>query len=90
MNYIITAATQEKETITTTVDYNFDDGIFVTSEIPHFMPQSVEDIEQGILNRAATEYVKINSTVIADDLIKFIPVGEKVEIETDGIVFTKK
>ena len=54
MTYKILNTQANEETITTTVEYNFD-GVVVTVDIPHFMPQSELDIETGILNRAASE-----------------------------------
>ncbi len=52
MTYKILSARQEDITIITTVEYNLD-GTIVTTEVPHFMPKSQEEIEQNIINKAA-------------------------------------
>jgi len=56
--YKITSTRQVNEILYTVVDYNFD-GELVTVEIAHFAPQSVADIELGIVNRASTELERL-------------------------------
>lgn len=60
MTYTIKSSRQVEETIFTTVEYDFD-GVIVEVEIPHFMPQSKEDIILGIENRAVSEQRKLDA-----------------------------
>jgi len=80
MTYKILNTQANEETITTTVEYNFD-GVVVTVDIPHFMPQSELDIETGILNRAASEKRKLDSTEFNKTLLLNIPIGEEKPIQ---------
>lgn len=56
--YKIISTRQSLETVYTLVEYNYD-GEVVTVEIAHFAPQTVADIEQGILNRGVTELQRL-------------------------------
>jgi hypothetical protein len=79
MTYKILSTSTLDETITTTVEYNFD-GTIITVDIPHFMPQSESDIETGILNRAVSEKRKLEATELNKTLITNIIVGEEKPI----------
>ena len=79
MTYKILNTQANEETITTTVEYNFD-GVMVTVDIPHFMPQSESDIETGILNRSASELRKLDATEFNKTLLLNIPIGEEKSI----------
>ena len=79
MTYKILNTQANEETITTTVEYNFD-GVMVTVDIPHFMPQSESDIETGILNRAVSELRKLDATEFNKTLLLNIPIGEEKSI----------
>jgi hypothetical protein len=79
MTYTILSTSTLDETITTTVEYNFD-GTIVTVDIPHFMPQNETDIETGILNRAMSEKRKLDATELNKTLITNITVGEEKPI----------
>lgn len=57
-NVIIPA--RDETTVFTTIEYDFD-GIKVTVEVPHFMPQSEDDIILGINNRGVSERRKLES-----------------------------
>lgn len=48
-------------TVNTEVEYDFN-GIKVIIEIPHFNPQSEDDITLGIENRAVTEQEKLKES----------------------------
>lgn len=80
MTYKILNTQSNEETITTTVEYNFD-GTIVTVDIPHFMPQNESDIETGILNRAASEKRKLDAIELNKTLINNIVVGEEKPIQ---------
>lgn len=59
MTYKILSRRTE-QTVFTTVEYDFD-GQTVIVDVAHFMPNSEEDIIQGIENRAVTEQNRLNS-----------------------------
>jgi len=80
MTYKILSTSTLDETITTTVEYNFD-GTLVTVDIPHFMPQNESDIETGILNRAMSELRKLDATQFNKTLLLNIPIGEEKSID---------
>lgn len=79
MTYTILNTSTLDETITTTVEYNFD-GVIVTVDIPHFMPQNESDIETGILNRAMSEKRKLDATELNKTILLNIPIGEEKPI----------
>jgi hypothetical protein len=79
MTYKILSTQVNEETITTTVEYNFD-GVMVTVDIPHFMPQNEADIETGILNRATSELRKLDATEFNKTLLPSIVIGEEKPI----------
>lgn len=80
MTFKITSTRQLEETLYTTVKYNFDETI-VTIEIPHFAPNSVEEIEANISSRAATELAKIEARDTATGLLSEIQLNVEKEIE---------
>ena len=80
MTYKITATRQVEETLFTTVEYNFD-GTIVTTEVAHFMPKTEAEIEQNIINRSASEVIKIEAVTTIATLIGSIVIGEEKPIE---------
>ncbi len=68
MTYTILKAEQNEQTITTTVEYNFD-GTIVTVDVAHFAPQSVKEINQNIENRALSEQKKLDDIAVAKQLL---------------------
>ena len=80
MTYKIISTRQAEETLITVVEYNFDTTI-VTAEVPHFMPQSTEEIEQNIINRASSEIARINAANTIASLIPTLPINEEKPIE---------
>jgi hypothetical protein len=80
MTYKITATRQIGETLFTTVEYNFD-GNIVTTEVAHFMPNTEAEIEQNIINRAASEVAKMEAEATIATLIGSIIIGEEKPIE---------
>jgi len=80
MTYKILSTRQAGETLLTMVEYNFD-GIIITTEVAHFMPNTEAEIEQNIINRAASEIVRIEATNTVTTLIESIIVGQEKPIE---------
>jgi hypothetical protein len=80
MTYKITSTRQIDETLFTTVEYNFD-GTIVTTEVAHFMPNTEAEIEQNIINRAASEVAKMTAVSTIATLVETIIIGEEKSIE---------
>jgi hypothetical protein len=80
MTYKILSSRQADITLITTVEYNLD-GTIVTTEVPHFMPKSQEEIEQNIINRAASEMARIQAEQEIANLIPSLPINEEKPIE---------
>lgn len=76
MTYTILETQVNGDTINTKVQYNFD-GTILVIDVPHFMPQTIQDIETGILNRAASEKRKIDAENNNLNLINYIVTGEE-------------
>lgn len=80
MKYEVLESIQDGETITTKVKYDFG-GVEVEIDVPHFSPDSLSTIEQGIVNRGLSELRKIQSISKNEDLIKQIEIGKEKTIE---------
>jgi hypothetical protein len=80
MTYKILSTRQVEITLFTTVEYNFD-GTIVTTEVAHFMPKTQEEIEQNIINRAASEVLKIQAEQEIANLIPSLSINEEKPIE---------
>ena len=80
MTYKILSSRQADITLITTVEYNLD-GNIITTEVPHFMPKSQEEIEQNIINRAASEVARILAPQELANLIPTLPINEEKPIE---------
>ena len=80
MTYKITSTRQVEETLVTIVEYNFD-GTIITTEIPHFMPKTEDEITQNIINRAATELIRLDAANTIATLVEGIIIGEEKPIE---------
>jgi hypothetical protein len=80
MTYKILSSRQADITLITMVEYNLD-GTIVTTEVPHFMPKSQEEIEQNIINRAASEVARIQAEQEIANLIPTLPINEEKPIE---------
>jgi hypothetical protein len=80
MTYKILSSRQADITLITTVEYNLD-GTIITVEVPHFMPKSQAEIEQNIINRAATEVARIRAEQEISNLIPTLPINEVKPIE---------
>ena len=57
---VITIPASDERTVFTLIEYDFN-GVKISVDIPHFMPQSEDDIQAGIANRAVTEQRKLES-----------------------------
>ncbi len=79
MTYKIISTRQVKETLFTTVEYNFD-GTIVTIEVAHFMASSTQEIESNISNRAASELVRIQAEELIINLLPTISINEEKNI----------
>jgi hypothetical protein len=80
MTYKVISTRLAGETIITTVEYNFD-GTIVTTEIPHFMKKTLEEIDIDIINRSASELAKLQAEADNAALIALIPLNEEKPIE---------
>lgn len=81
MTYKILETKTQGEIITTIVEYNFGNDNIITVNVAHFMPKNVAEIEQSILNRAASEKVKLDAVVLNETLAQSIVIGEEKPIE---------
>ena len=68
MTYKIISKRQDSDTLFTTVEYNFD-GVILTIDVPHFQPQSAEEVITGIENRGASEERKLHAAKIIENII---------------------
>lgn len=80
MTYKILSTRQVDITLFTTVEYNFN-GVLHIIEIPHFMPESQEVIEQNIINNAASELIRLQTLANIQSLITALPINEEKPIE---------
>ena len=80
MTYKIISTRQVDITLITTVEYNLD-GTIVTTDVAHFMPKTQEEVEQNIINRAASEVAKIQAEQEIANLIPSLSINEEKPIE---------
>jgi len=80
MTYKILNTSVNGETITTTVEYDFD-GAILTIDVAHFMPQSQQDIKTGIINRAITEKKRLDAEILNKSLINSLVIGQEIPIQ---------
>jgi len=78
-------ATRTAETLTTKVTYAINGVDVLTVEIPHFQPQSEQDIHQNIRRRGESELAKFRASVTGEQIRKVIPVGVVIELSDAGI-----
>jgi uncharacterized protein YpmB len=85
--YTITEAFVDEDTLYTVVTYELD-GKEVTVKVPHFQPQSKEEVISGVENRLMTEDRKKISQEVCEEIIKEISLGVAVDvaISVDGEV----
>jgi hypothetical protein len=81
MTYKILETKTQGEIVITVVEYNFGNDTIVTVDVAHFMPKDVAEIEQSILNRAASEKTKLDAAALNETLIQDIIIGEEKPIE---------
>ena len=77
MTYKIIKVSQIEDTITTTVELHLDTQI-MTVDIFHFRPQSNEEIDQNIKDRAISEQAKLDALTELSTVIPTIAIGETV------------
>ena len=75
MTYKIINTRQIETILYTEVEYDFD-GTIVLIEVAHFNPQSKEEIETNILNRASSELIKIEISNSISGLINDIDLNQ--------------
>jgi hypothetical protein len=80
MNYVINSIRQENEIVITDTTIKLDDGSVITIDIAHYMPQSIKDIEMGIVNRAISEQAKIDSINNLKNIIDLVPINQNITI----------
>lgn len=74
MTYKILSTRTLGETLFTEVEYDFD-GTIVTVEVAHFMPQTSQDVINGIVNRASSEQVKLDAIAVLPTVINDLPIN---------------
>jgi len=86
MIYKITAKSQNGDTLNTSIEFTYDGEVRQVS-VPHFQPKSMQEIENGIQNRIASEVRAIDAAKAAaaidielnvDNAVVYIP-SESVE-----------
>jgi hypothetical protein len=80
MTYKIISTTQLGATLITTVEYNFDGEILIV-DVSHFMPDSLQKIEENIVDRAQSEMARIQSEQNIAFLLPQIELNEEKSIE---------
>lgn len=65
MPYKLLSVTQDGETVTTQAEFTLADGSVVKCDVPHFAPQSADEVVDGLSNRLASEQAKYDATVKA-------------------------
>lgn len=76
MTYTILNTRTVGEILFTEVEYDFD-GTVMTIEIPHFMPQTSEEVITSIVNRAVSEQAKINAIAVLPNVISGLPINQE-------------
>lgn len=80
MEYKINSTKQDGEILTTNVTYTFDCGTELTIDVAHYLPNSVADIKQNIINRSISELTKMNLVNNMTNIINEIPVNQTIQI----------
>jgi hypothetical protein len=80
MEFKINTTSQNGEILTTNVTYTFDCGSELTVDIAHYLPNSVEEIKQNIINRSISEKIKMNTVNNMSNIINEIPVNQTIQI----------
>jgi hypothetical protein len=80
MTYEILTVTQMEETINTFVKYDIH-GTIVETNVSNFMPKTVDEIYNNIVNRAYSEEVRLASIERNEILVPQVQTGVVVPIE---------
>lgn len=75
MTYKIISTRQFSETLITTVEFNFNDKLHVV-DIPHFMPESQEQVEQTIINASQSELAKLQAIENIESIVSNLIINE--------------
>lgn len=77
MKYVILSARTEQEIMIVSTTITLDDNITeVTVDVPIFSPNSIDDINLAITNRAFTEQERQNRIIAIQNLVPSLPIGE--------------
>jgi hypothetical protein len=79
MTYEILTVTQMEDTINSFVRYNID-GTIIETTVSSFMPNTVDDIYNGIVNRAYSEQTRLNAIANNQILVPEVQTGVIVPI----------
>jgi hypothetical protein len=79
MTYKILSTRQDNELLYTLVEYNFN-GNILEIEVAHFNPQSTEEIENNIINRAASELQRLEKIQQLNELLPNIELNQTKDI----------
>lgn len=79
MTYKILNTRQQEQILFTEVEYNFNEQL-VLVEIAHFSPQTKEEVETNIINRAQSELQKLQSVEQVSSLVSEVQLNEIKDI----------
>lgn len=80
MEYKILSVRQNQDSLITEVEFYIGEAT-VSVSIPHFRPQSVEEVLSGIQNRGHSEEAKIAAVASASTVLGNIAIGQRVSID---------
>jgi len=79
MTYKILSIKLNDDTIFTEVEYDIDGDKFQVT-VPHFRPQTADDVAKGIVNRLMSEKIKKESASNCSQVVSQIEIGKVVEV----------
>jgi len=77
--YTIVDVTQQDDSLITTVVFDVD-GTEIKVAITHFQPRNVAEVIQGIINRSASETVKLTAKDVAAAIVPQLTLSKAIEI----------
>ena len=78
MTYKIISISQASDSVITTVQYTLNNDVIVTTDVAHFRPQTLEDIDANLKNRALSEQAALDATTSVSILFPTIVTGETI------------
>jgi hypothetical protein len=81
MNYLIKNVLQMEDTVITNVDITLNDLTVINIDIPHFRPNSIDQINNAIADRVLSEQAKYDALQQINQIISQIPTGQTVNVE---------